>query len=142
MCWLKDLVKIHQRLTFASNILLELEQINYPSYDFGYAKTSQKQKVFKPIATGKVRDENVNFESNRTSSMSGKIQTKQSLLSPRFSSSHQIPKYHSYLILSYPISILSASHSIFHSFITSLISVYFVVIKKLFFNQYIKKLLK
>ena len=74
--------------------------------------------------------------------MSGKIQTKQSLLSPRLSSSHQIPKCHSYLILSYPISILSASHSIFHSFITSLISVYFVVIKKLFFNQYIKKLLK
>ena len=30
------------------------------------------QKVFKPIATGKVRDENINFESNRTSSMSEK----------------------------------------------------------------------
>ena len=37
-------------------------------YDFGY-KT-------KPIAIGKVRVENTNFESNRTSSMLGKIQTK------------------------------------------------------------------
>ena len=45
-------------------------------YDFGYAKTFQNQKLFKPIAIGKVRVENTNFESNRTSSMSGKIQTK------------------------------------------------------------------
>ena len=52
-----------------------------PLYDFGYVKTFRNQKVFKPIATGKVRDENRNFESNRTSSMSEKIQTKQSLLS-------------------------------------------------------------
>ena len=65
-----------------------------PRYDFGYEKTFWKQNVFKPIATGKIRDENVNFESNRTSSMSEKIQTKQSLLSPRVSSSHQIPNYH------------------------------------------------
>ena len=39
------------------------------------------------------------------------------------------------------MSILSASHSIFRSFITSLISVCFVVMKN-FFNRYIKKLLK
>ena len=32
-----------------------------PLYDFGYAKTFRKQKVFKPIATGKVRDENINW---------------------------------------------------------------------------------
>ena len=36
----------------------------------GYTKTFQNQKVFKPIVTGKVRDENINFESNRTSLMS------------------------------------------------------------------------
>ena len=45
-------------------------------YDFGYAKTFRNQRVFKLVATGQVRDENVNFESNRTSSMSEKIQTK------------------------------------------------------------------
>ena len=43
-----------------------------PLYDFGYAKAFRKQKVFKPITSGKVRDENTNFESNRTSSMSEK----------------------------------------------------------------------
>ena len=64
-----------------------------PLYDFGYPKAFRKQKVFKPIASGKVRDENINFESNRTSSMSEKIQTKLSLQSPRVSSSHQIPNY-------------------------------------------------
>ena len=39
-------------------------------YDFGYANTFRNQKVFKPIAAGKVRDENINFESHRTSLMS------------------------------------------------------------------------
>ena len=32
----------------------------------------RNQKVFKPIAAGKVRDENINFESDRTSLMSEK----------------------------------------------------------------------
>ena len=41
-------------------------------YNFGNANTFQNQKVFKPIATGKVRDENINFESDRTRSMSKK----------------------------------------------------------------------
>ena len=36
-------------------------------YDFGYANTFRIQEVFKSIATGKVRDENINFESDRTS---------------------------------------------------------------------------
>ena len=54
----------------------------------GCAKTFQNQKLFKPIATGKVRDEHITLESNRTSSMSEKIQTKQSLLSVRVSSRH------------------------------------------------------
>ena len=95
MCWIKDLVKIHEQVTFENNILLELEQLNQLHiYDFGYAKTFRKQKEFKPIATGRVRDKNINFESNRTSSMSEKIQTKQSVQSPRVSSSHQIPNYH------------------------------------------------
>ena len=63
-----------------------------PLYDF--AMTFWKQKLCKPIASSKVSNENINFESNRTSSMSGNIQTKQSLLSPRVSSSHQIPNCH------------------------------------------------
>ena len=50
--------------------------------------------ISKPKATGKVRDENINFESNRTISMSEKIQTKQSLLSSEVPSRHQIPSYH------------------------------------------------
>ena len=69
-----------------------------PLYDFGYANTFQNQEVFKPTATGKVRDENINFESDKTSSMSEKIQTKQSLLSSKVSSSHQIPSYQTYTI--------------------------------------------
>ena len=40
-----------------------------PLYDFGYVKTFRNQKVSKAIATGKVKDENIDFESNRTSSM-------------------------------------------------------------------------
>ena len=31
MCWLKDLAKIRQKLTFANNILLGLENITYLS---------------------------------------------------------------------------------------------------------------
>ena len=53
----------------------------------------ETKKIFKPIATGKVSDENINFESDRTSSMSEKIQTKQSLLFSKVLSSHQIPSY-------------------------------------------------
>ena len=41
-----------------------------PLYDFGYAKTFRNQKVFKPIETDKVRDENINLESKRTTSIS------------------------------------------------------------------------
>ena len=67
MCWLKDLGKIHKKLTFASNILLELEKNKLPLYDFGYAKIFRNQEVFKPITTGKVKDENIIFESDRTS---------------------------------------------------------------------------
>ena len=44
-----------------------------PLCDFDYPNTFRNQKVFKPIATGKARDENL--ESDRTSSMSEKIQT-------------------------------------------------------------------
>ena len=43
-------------------------------YDFGYVNTFQ---VFKSIAAGKVRDENINFESHRTSLISEKVQAKQ-----------------------------------------------------------------
>ena len=63
---------------FAKNILLELERINYPSMTLIMPTL--------PIATGKVRDKNL--ESKRTSSMSEKIQTKQSLLFSKVSSSH------------------------------------------------------
>ena len=64
-----------------------------PLYDFGYANTFWIQNIFKPMATGKVRDENINFESDRTNSMSEKIQTKQSLLSSKASRRHHIPSY-------------------------------------------------
>ena len=43
-----------------------------PLYDFGCANAFRNQKVFKPIATGTVSDENINPESDRTSSMSEK----------------------------------------------------------------------
>ena len=71
MCCLKDLVKFRQKLTFANNILLELEKINYPSMTLAVPTLfeTRKQQV---IAAGKVRDENINFESHRTSSMSRK----------------------------------------------------------------------
>ena len=50
-----------------------------PLYVFDYyTNTFQNQKVFQPIAVGKVRNENINFESDRTSSMLEKIQTEQS----------------------------------------------------------------
>ena len=39
-------------------------------YDFRYANTFKNQKVLKAIATGNVRDENIKFDSDRTSSMS------------------------------------------------------------------------
>ena len=58
MCWLKDLVKIHLKLSFANNILLELEQINYLSLTLVMPRLF-KTKVFKLIATGKVRGENL-----------------------------------------------------------------------------------
>ena len=64
-----------------------------PFYDLGYVKTFRNQKVFKAITTGQVRGENINFESNRTSWMLEKIQTKQPLQSSKVSSSHQIPNY-------------------------------------------------
>ena len=63
-----------------------------PPYDF-WLRHFWKQKVFKSKATGKVRDENINFESDRTNSMSEKIQTKQSLLSSKASRRHHIPSY-------------------------------------------------
>ena len=44
-----------------------------PFYDFGYANTFRNQNVFKPIAAGKVREENINFESEKTSLMSEKM---------------------------------------------------------------------
>ena len=89
----ENLVKIHQNLTFPNNILLELEKINYPSMTlgvptfFGNKKYSSQQQQ---------RDENINFESDRISSMSGKIQTKQSLLSSKNSGSHKIPSHQTY----------------------------------------------
>ena len=51
---LKDLIKIHYKLTFQT------------TYALGYANTFQNQIAFKPIASGSVRDENINFESYRT----------------------------------------------------------------------------
>ena len=59
---------------FVNNILLSL-------YDFGYVNTLWNQIASKPIATGSVRDENMNFDSDRTSSMSERKQRKKSLRS-------------------------------------------------------------
>ena len=59
---------------FVNNILLSL-------YDFRYDNTFWNQIAPKPIATGSVRDKNMNFDSDRTSSMSERKQRKQSLQS-------------------------------------------------------------
>ena len=59
-----------------------------PLYNVDYANNFRNQKLFKPVATGKVGDKNL--ESDRTSSLSEKIQIKQFLLSSKVSSSHQI----------------------------------------------------
>ena len=71
---------------FPNYILLSL-------YDFGYVNTFWNQIASKPIATASVRNENINFESYRASSMSENIQTKQSLRSSKLSSTHQTPSY-------------------------------------------------
>ena len=55
---------------------------------FSLADTFGNQIAFKPIATGSVIYESTHFESNRTSSMSQKIQTKHFLRSLKVSSSH------------------------------------------------------
>ena len=47
----------------------------------GYADTFQTQKVLKPTATVNIRDKNINFESDRTSSTLQKIQTNNPLSS-------------------------------------------------------------
>ena len=57
-----------------------------------YADTFRIQKVLNPIATVNVREENINFESDRTSSTLEHIQTKNPL-SSKVSSSCQIPRY-------------------------------------------------
>ena len=70
MCWLKDLVKIYQKLTFANNILLEFEKFGrwfQQSWFRQKVSPSLFQKVFKRITAGKVRDKNITFESDRTS---------------------------------------------------------------------------
>ena len=55
---------------------------------FSFADTFGNQIAFKPIATGSVIYESTHFESNRTSSMSQKIQTKHFLWPLKVSSSH------------------------------------------------------
>ena len=57
-----------------------------------YADTFRIQKVLNPIATVNVREENINFESDRTSSTLEHIQTNNPL-SSKVSSSCQIPRY-------------------------------------------------
>ena len=54
-------------------------KVNLPLYDIGYTNTFRNQIAFKPIATGSVRDENIRFESDRTSWTLEKIQAKQFL---------------------------------------------------------------
>ena len=150
MCCLKDLIKIHQNLTFANSILQEFEKINYPSMaqfipTLFKTSTFQNQKVFKPIATGIVRDENINFELDRTSSTSEKIQTKQFLLSSKVSSSHQVPSYQTYTTSKsneYINELTLPYFGLFcQTFHIPFDQLFFVVMKN-FFNRYIKRLLK
>ena len=67
-------------------------------YEFDHANTFRNQKVFKSKAAGKVKDESIIFESDRTSSISEKIQTKQFLLTSKVSRSHQTPSYQTFTI--------------------------------------------
>ena len=57
-----------------------------------YADTFRIQKVLKPIAAVNVREENISFESDRTSATLENIQTNNPL-SSKVSSSRQIPTY-------------------------------------------------
>ena len=123
---------------------------NLPLYDFGCNNTFWNQIAFKPITAGSVRDENINFGSDRTSLMPEKIQVNQSLRSSKFSSSHQIPNYENNTtsklneyINKYKIKLtllyFNSFWQLFH--IPSLISVCFCCYEKLFQLLY-KKLLK
>ena len=53
------------------NLLLQttsswgLKEDNLPLYDFAYTNTFQNQIAFRSIATGSVRNKNINFESDR-----------------------------------------------------------------------------
>ena len=63
-------------------------------YNYGYANIFRNQKYSSQIATGKVRDENINFDSDRTNSIpAGQKKYKQKI---QDSSSHQIPSYQTY----------------------------------------------
>ena len=116
-----------------------------PLYGLVYSNTFQNQKVFKPIATGIVRDENINFELDRTSSTSEKIQTKQFLLSSKVSTSHQIPSYQTYTTSKsneYINELTLRYFGLFcQTFHIPFDQLFFVVMKN-FFNRYIKRLLK
>ena len=62
---------------------------NLSLYDFDYTNKFQNQIAFKLIVTGSLRDENTNFQSDRTSSIPEKIETKQSLRSLKVSRNHK-----------------------------------------------------
>ena len=69
---------------FASNILLELEKINYLCQHFSKPRSIQANN-------NRWKDENIVFESERTSSMLVKMEKFQ--VSSKVSSSYQIPCY-------------------------------------------------
>ena len=127
MCWLKDLVKIHLKLTFANNILLE--KINYPSmtliiptlfetkkYSSQQQQVKQEMKIWSQVEPVQCR----------------KKYKQQSLLSSKVSNSHiQVPSYQ------------TNTTSKLNEYMNKLTLPYFnsIVIKN-FFNRYIKTLLK
>ena len=116
--WLKELVKIHQ------NLWLWLYQ--------HFSKPNSIQ----------------NFESEGTSSISEKMQTKQSFLSSKVSSSHQIPSYQTYTTSKLNEYINKLTLPYFNSFCQAFYIQFFYnifdqsFVMKNFYNLFIKKLLK
>ena len=74
---------------FASNILLELEKINHPVWLWLCQHFSKPRSI--QANNNRWKDENIVFESERTSSMSVKMEKFQ--VSSKVSSSYQIPCY-------------------------------------------------
>ena len=153
MHWLKDLVRsIRIETCFWKKHPPGAWKDKLPLYNFGYANIFRTQKVFKPITTGKV-EMKIWFLSQMSQKMIFKFNVAKNVnktilaifksfkqpLDTRLSKQHN--KQVKWIHKKVNFTLFSASHSIFLSSVTSLISVCFAV-KKNFFNRYIEKLLK